>query len=212
MQSWLKKVSRVFVTTAIACTMTERLTLSPSIVLKSVLLVVADYLRTTKSLKLKKSSYSRNAFQHWIDEDKNCLNTRHELLKELSTGPITMDERGCRVIRGRWNDPYTNKIFYDGDKVDVDHLIPLKWAWENGADQWDADKRKQFANDPRNLFVVSASANRSKGAKGPHEWLPPYEKFHCQYLTRYLRVLMIYKFPAEVRDDIRALKEKTCAR
>lgn len=165
-----------------------------------------------KKSEAKKSSYSRNAFQHWIDEDKNCLNTRHELLKELSTGPITMDERGCRVIRGRWNDPYTNKIFYDGDKVDVDHLIPLKWAWENGADQWDADKRKQFANDPRNLFVVSASANRSKGAKGPHEWLPPYEKFHCQYLTRYLRVLMIYKFPVEVRDDIRALKEKTCAR
>lgn len=157
------------------------------------------------------SSYSRNAFQHWVDDNRNCLNTRHELLKSQSTGPITMDESGCRVIRGRWNDPYTGEIFYDGHKVDVDHLVPLKWAWENGADQWTVDKRKQFANDERNLFIVSASANRSKGAKGASEWLPPNDKFHCQYVTRYLRVLIIYKFSSTISDEAKELRNKVCA-
>lgn len=156
------------------------------------------------------STYSRKVFQHWIDENKNCLNTRHELLKSQSTGPVTMDASGCRVVRGRWNDPYTGQIFYDGYKVDVDHLVPLKWAWEHGADVWSHEKRRNFANDERNLFIVSASANRSKGAKGPAEWLPTNEKFHCQYVTRYLRVLIIYKFPEKVRNEIKNLKSNVC--
>lgn len=156
------------------------------------------------------SSYSRNAFKHWIDENKNCLNTRHELLKSQSTGPVTLDESGCRIIRGRWNDPYTGQIFYDGHKVDVDHLVPLKWAWKNGASTWSNEKRRDFANDERNLFIVSASANRSKGAKGPEEWLPTNKKFHCQYVTRYLRVLILYKFKEAVRYEIKVIKDGVC--
>jgi len=156
------------------------------------------------------SSYSRNAFKHWIDENKNCLNTRHELLKSQSTGPVTLDESGCRIIRGRWNDPYTGQIFYDGHKVDVDHLVPLKWAWKNGANTWSNEKRRDFANDERNLFIVSASANRSKGAKDPAEWLPTNEKFHCQYVTRYLRVLTLYKFTDTVRDEIKKIRKNVC--
>ena len=34
--------------------------------------------------------------------------------------------------------------------------------------------------------------NRQKGAKGPLEWLPPRESFHCQYVTRFKRALIIY--------------------
>ena len=34
--------------------------------------------------------------------------------------------------------------------------------------------------------------NRQKGAKGPLEWRPPRERFHCQYVTRFKRVLITY--------------------
>lgn len=166
----------------------------------------ANYKKPTTSA----NAYNRRSFQHWIDENKNCLNTRHELLKSQSTGPVTMDSKGCRVVRGRWNDPYTGKIFYDGHKVDVDHLVPLKWAWENGANRWTRKKRRTFANDERNLFIVSASANRSKGAKGPAEWLPSNKRFHCQYVTRYLRVLILYQFPQNVRTDVKSIKNDLC--
>lgn len=159
---------------------------------------------------IESSTYQRNAFQHWIDENNNCLNTRHELLKSQSTGPVTMHDDGCRVLRGRWNDPYSGQVFFDSSQVDVDHLIPLRWAWEHGASNWNSDKRKTFANDERNLFIVSASLNRSKGAKGPSEWLPPNEAFHCQYVTRYLRILIIYDFNESVRGPLRELRSSLC--
>ena len=53
-------------------------------------------------------------------------------------------------------------------------------------------KREQFADDPVNLFAVEARVNRQKGAKGPLEWMPPRESFHCQYVTRFKRVLITY--------------------
>ncbi|EGN76128.1 protein of unknown function (DUF1994) [Idiomarina sp. A28L] len=154
--------------------------------------------------------YDRSRFRHWIDDNRNCLNTRHELLKSQSTGPIVKDESGCRVIHGRWNDPYTGEIFLESHHVDVDHLVPLQWAWFNGANTWNDDKRERFANDSRNLFIVSASANRSKGAKGPDEWLPPNEAFHCQYVTRYLRILILYDFAEEIRQTIRSIQNNIC--
>lgn len=154
--------------------------------------------------------YERSSFRHWIDDNKNCLNTRHELLKSQSTGPIVKDESGCRVIHGRWNDPYTGEVFLESRMVDVDHLVPLHWAWINGANTWSADKRERFANDERNLFIVSASANRSKGAKGPDEWLPPNEAFHCQYITRYLRILILYDFADDIRQTIRSIQNNIC--
>lgn len=95
--------------------------------------------------------------------------------------------------------------------MDVDHLVPLRWAWINGAYAWSDEKREQFANDERNLFIVSASANRSKGARGPDEWLPPNEAFHCQYVTRYLRILILYDFSEEQREGIRTLRATVCA-
>lgn len=166
---------------------------------------------TTSSAKLSSSSeYSRSAFASWIDEDGDCLNTRHELLLELSTGPTTKSSDGCRVVRGRWNDPYSGAVFFDSSKMDIDHLVPLAWAWRNGASSWPESERDRFANDPINLFAVSASLNRSKGAQGPENWLPPNEKFHCQYVTRFYRVLLKYKFPEAVRNRTKATVKSKC--
>ena len=139
------------------------------------------------------SDYDRAKFGHgWADDDKDCLNTRHELLKKLSTSTTSTGKNKCTIERGRWLDPYTNQTFYNAKDMDIDHLVPLKWAWEHGAGRWSDDKRERFANDPANLFPVKASVNRAKGAKGPLEWLPPYKNFHCQYVTRFIRVMKTY--------------------
>lgn len=146
----------------------------------------------TAPMPAASQGYDRSKFGDWADFDSDCVNTRHEVLAQLSTGRISYSSDGCRVIRGRWNDPYTGKIFMEARKMDIDHLVPLYWAWQHGADRWDSSKRKQFANDPVNLFAVDAGTNRAKGAKGPLEWLPPSAGFHCQYVLRFERLMKTY--------------------
>ena len=141
--------------------------------------------------------YDRDYFGDWADTDRDCLNTRHELLAQLSTGPVRMSANGCRVIGGRWLDPYTDVIFTDSNDLDIDHLVPLHWAWMHGAWAWSAALRAEFANDPRNLFAVDDGTNKEKGAKGPLDWLPPSADFTCQYLSRFWRVVLIYGLIAE---------------
>lgn len=155
-------------------------------------------------------SYERSAFGRWLDDDNDCMNTRHELLQQLSTRSVTYSQDGCRVTRGRWLDPYTDRTFLSSRDLDIDHLVPLKWAWDNGADTWSDDKRQRFANDPVNLFAVDISTNRSKGAQGPQQWLPPHAGFHCQYLTRYQRVLKTYDFADSVQQQVGIQREQVC--
>lgn len=136
--------------------------------------------------------YKRSYFGNWTDEDRDCINTRHELLMKQSTSTVDTGANKCTVQRGRWLDPYTGKTFYNSKDVDIDHLVPLKWAWDHGAHTWTPAKRKQFANDEVNLFAVQASVNRRKGALGVLDWLPPAESFHCQYILRFTRVTKNY--------------------
>lgn len=109
-----------------------------------------------------------------------------------STSTIDTGTNRCTVSRGRWLDPYTGKTFYEARQVDIDHLVPLKWAWDHGADRWSKEKRVQFANDEANLFAVEASVNRQKGALGVLDWLPPAASFHCQYVLRFARIVKSY--------------------
>ena len=136
--------------------------------------------------------YDRDAFGGWGDVTGNCRNTRHELLAELSTGLLETSPNGCEILRGRWNDPYTGQIFTDAGDMDVDHVVPLHYAWIRGGAGWDAEMRVRFANDPANLIATDASTNRSKGSDGPLDWLPPNEDFHCQYVLRFGRITRTY--------------------
>ncbi|ETX09694.1 hypothetical protein MUS1_06240 [Marinomonas ushuaiensis DSM 15871] len=145
-----------------------------------------------KSMKENNSKYSRGQFGHgWDDVDRDCQNTRQEILISMSTNRVQYsDDKECRVISGRWISMYSGKVLFDASKVDIDHIVPLKWAWDHGARFWDKQTRQKFANDPINLVAVEASLNRSKGAKGPNEWLPP--KNVEQYKLRFKRIVLKY--------------------
>ena len=136
--------------------------------------------------------YDRDLFGGWSDTDRDCQNMRHELLQKLSTAVVRFSENAWRVTRGRWLDPYTDKVFFESRQLDIDHLVPLGYSWNRGAHSWTSQKRVQFANDPVNLFAVEKSVNRQKSAYGPAEWLPPNIKFRCQYILRFQRVIKVY--------------------
>ncbi len=152
--------------------------------------------------------YDRRVFGGWGDDDDDCQNTRHERLISLSTDPVSLSEDGCQVVHGRWNDPYTGAIHTAARDLDIDHLVPLFYAWKRGADRWEPEKQWRFMNDPANLLAVEAAVNRIKGAAGPLEWLPPAPDFHCQYLLRFTRVITLYDLALPPKEDA-AMKQLT---
>ena len=136
----------------------------------------------------KPGKYDRSAFGGWGDDDGDCQNTRHERLISRSIEPVELSEDGCLVISGYWKDLYTGNIYTAASDMEIDHVVPLFYAWERGAHLWEPATQRRFANDSANLLPVGASANRSKGAAGPLEWLPPSEDFACEYLLRFSRI------------------------
>ncbi|MBL3610626.1 HNH endonuclease family protein [Rhodovulum sulfidophilum] len=157
--------------------------------------------------------YERAAFgSGWTDPDGDCLDTRAELLADLSTVPVRLAPSGCSVRHGRWFAPYTGQVVTEAGDLDIDHIVPLRYAWGHGAASWSAQKRARFARDPVNLLPVSASANRSKGARGPLDWLPPDPGFRCQYVLRFRRIAASYglvQSAAEERELV-ALTGRLC--
>lgn len=173
-------------------------------------------LLTGQDRETKATAYSRERFGYgWADLDGDCQDSRAEALIETSSTPVSFDNsRRCRVVRGRWISPFSGAVIQNASSIDIDHVVPLRWAWEHGANKWPEQKREQFANDPRNLWPVELSLNRSKGAKGPNEWLPPAGQ--CQYISRFLRLVKIYGLHAtnpHLKDptaEIRNLLEEHC--
>ena len=133
--------------------------------------------------------YDRRLYEHWIDADGDCQNTRQEVLIAESLEPVTLDSSGCHVESGRWFDSFTGQEFSDPADLDIDHIVPLAEAHLSGAAAWTADRRTQYANDltnPDTLIAVATSANRSKGDRDPSEWLPTNESFQCDYVARWI--------------------------
>ena len=136
--------------------------------------------------------YQREDWPHWIDEDGDCQNSRHELLILSSQKPVTFTtERGCTVASGQWLDPYTGNTYTLASDVDIDHVVPLAYASAAGGARWSRDERQRFANDPRNLLVVDDAANQRKGAAGPSAFLPA-ESFRVDYLRIWREVVTLY--------------------
>ena len=137
-------------------------------------------------------TYDRKQFGNWIDADGDCQDTRQEVLIEESRIPVTFKTaRQCRVIAGEWHDPYTGRVFADPSLLDVDHVVPLKEAFDSGADQWSGEKMRQYFNDLTNtdhLIAVYRGTNRSKGARDPAHWLPPNQAYHREYVTIWLEI------------------------
>ena len=171
-----------------------------------------EYSGYGKEKSTKVGDYDREAFNHWIDENNDCLNTRHELLKAKSTVPVLKDKRGCLVLEGTWIGEYSGATYTNSEELDIDHIVPLEWSWRHGTVRWTDSWRETFANDFENLAISDSSLNRQKGSKGPMEWLPPESKLKCQYVQRFLLIVDKYSLSlsSEEWSDLYSLRTKYC--
>jgi hypothetical protein len=137
-------------------------------------------------------TYHRKQWRHWIDEDRDCQNTRQEILISRSEDPVILNKKGCVVKRGKWRDYYFDEILTLANQVDVDHLVPLKHAHVMGGEKWSKIEKKQFANDPENLVLTNKIYNRKKGAKSISEWLPLDRTYACKYIADWMKIKKKY--------------------
>lgn len=161
--------------------------------------------------------------QAWSDDvdvagGHNGCDTRNDILnRDLRPGtvegqpvPKRYREPGhCVVIEGVLDDPYTGKATHfikeNAGVVQVDHVVALAAAWRSGAASWDPQRRRNFANDPRNLLLVDASTNQSKGDATPDVWQPPNATYRCEFARIVVTVKAAYQLTVTATEQI-ALK------
>lgn len=172
-----------------------------------------------------KTGYSRAQFgQAWTDDvsvefGHNGCDTRNDILRrDLSAVALKGGTRGCVVTGGILSDPYTGTTipFTRGkgssEAVQIDHVVPLSNAWQTGAQQWDEAKRRDFANDPRNLQATDGPTNQSKGDSDAATWLPPNKSYRCTYVARMVSVKALYGlWVTQSEHDAIARVLSTCA-
>lgn len=151
----------------------------------------------------RETDFRRSAFgESWSDDvdvefGHNGCNTRDDVLRrdlvDLVVRPGT-----CYAQRGTLHDPYGGGAiaFSRGpatsDAVQIDHLVSLSDAWYKGAREWTDQRRRDFANDPRNLLAVDGKANFDKAFRDAASWLPPNAAFRCEFVARQVEVKTSY--------------------
>ena len=130
-------------------------------------------------------SYDRDDWgSGWSDADGDCMSARHEVLKAESVDPAQVSSSGCTVTGGRWYGAFTGAWVTNPSSLDIDHFVPLANAHDSGGWAWSSTTKRDYYNDlsdATHLIAVTASANRSKGSRGPESWKPSDTSYWCVY-------------------------------
>ncbi|WP_319454731.1 MULTISPECIES: HNH endonuclease family protein [unclassified Mycobacterium] len=151
----------------------------------------------------RETDFRRGAFgEAWSDDvnvefGHNRCNTRDDVLRR-DLAEVVVRPGTCYAQSGTLHDPYGGSTiaFTRGpttsDAVQIDHVVSLSDAWYKGARQWTDQRRRDFANDPRNLIAVGGKANFDKAFRDAASWLPPNEAFRCEFVARQVEVKTAY--------------------
>lgn len=113
----------------------------------------------------------------WLDEAKNGLNSRQEILfRDSVTCEIVKNDTGEITVKGVWKCKYTDTVITDPKRIEIDHIVPIAYARANKLGIWTPRKWAEFYNDFSNLRAVEDTINSSKGDKALNKWLPPKNK------------------------------------
>jgi hypothetical protein len=157
-------------------------------------------------VRIRSYDYRRAAFgESWTDDNPapgghNGCDTRNDILDRDLVDKTYVSIKRCpnAVATGTLHDPYTNDTIafvrgnQTGAAVQIEHIVPLAYAWDLGARNWTDEMRVRFANDPAELLAIGGQVNEDKSDKEPAVWMPPNNAFHCQYAMQFIAVLRGY--------------------
>lgn len=162
-----------------------------------------------------KTNYKREQFyQNWPTVEGCSL--RQRIIAREFGETKKLAEDGCKVISGKFREPYTGKELNFATSqeiaqdIQVDHVVALSDAWQKGAQNQTKKQRFQIATDPLNLLAVEAKANLEKLDSDAASWLPPNKAFRCQYVARQIAVKFKYQLWITMaeREAMRGVLEK----
>ncbi|MFE3449993.1 HNH endonuclease family protein [Nonomuraea sp. NPDC059194] len=166
-------------------------------------------LKVARPLSIR--GYSHRRFQpRWAHHRGRC-DAREAILAR--DGRRVRRNAACHPVKGRWYSPYDGKWLKSERLIDVDHVVPLAYAWRSGARNWSQARRRAFANDLTRpeLIVVSHSVNIAKGGQGPQSWRPPRRGYWCRYATSWITVKHHYRLFVTRREKVALLNMlRTC--
>ena len=177
--------------------------------MRAVLLAVGAALLASQAIAL--DEYNRKAFDYPIRVERvnaydanrqlfECTgNTRFMLLARKGWTSISSFGKSstglCTILTGGiWEDEYSRAEIVGEDNAEIDHLVPLREAWESGAWKWTHDQRQTFANDIDNLRITSRAVNNLKSGRNLAEldrWAPP-RLDKCEFSKSYVKVKLAY--------------------
>jgi hypothetical protein len=140
-----------------------------------------------------------------VELGHNGCNTRDDILRR-DLADLVVRPGTCYAQSGTLHDPYTRLsiAFVRGpetsDTVQIDHIVSLSDAWYKGARDWDDQRRRNFANDPRNLLAVGGKANFDKAFRDAASWLPSNVAFRCEFVARQVAVKRAYGLSVSAKE------------
>ena len=115
--------------------------------------------------------YDRPSFGDWARVRGNC-DTREVILeRDSAERAADTDHDGCGDD-GMLVDVYTGNLIRTRD-AQIDHVLPLRVAWDAGAWNWPTAKRRLFYNDQSNLRAVLGRENERKSDLTPAQMMAP---------------------------------------
>ncbi len=145
--------------------------------------------------------YSRDAWRYPFDADRDCRNTRAEVLQQETKAAIGWNWSGCTAVSGRWFSYFDGRTHTLASAVQIDHLVPLHEAHGSGGAPWGPLRKRAFANDladRRSLNAMTSTLNSSKSARDPGEWLPPAGR--CRYVAEWTAVKLRWGLRVDSRE------------
>ncbi len=135
----------------------------------------------------------------------NCRSIRQTILVLTSRETVSFtNPRACEVRTGSWIDEYTGKRFNVANQLELDHIIPRRYAHSHGGDRWPPGKKFEFSNDPMNLIMVERREARRKSDNGPSRYLPR-EEYQCEYAQQWRTIADKYDLRLNSRDSNRII-------
>lgn len=162
--------------------------------------------------------YDRSEWRQWdVYGSRSCWSVREQTIATQATG-VRLADDGCSIEAASLTSPYTGSSESFGtsrdvsSRIQIDHVVPLKYAAEHGAQSWSAADKERYANDttPGHLIAVDSHSNEAKGDSGPSEWMPSANQ--CAYVEDFVGVLRKWSISISPADATFAQRQLASCR